>query len=77
MHVKKGDNVIVLTGKDKGKTGKILRAFPREDKVWVDGVNVKKVHERAKKASDKGKVVEKFFPVHVSNVRLSESKAKK
>lgn len=70
MHVKKGDNVIVLAGKDKGKTGKILRAFPREEKVLVEGVNIKSVHERAKKSGGKGMIVEKSFPIHVSNVKL-------
>ena len=44
MHVKKGDNIIVLAGKDKGKTGKILRAFPKQDQVQVEGVNIKKVN---------------------------------
>lgn len=77
MHVKKGDNVIVTTGKDKGKTGKILKAFPAEDKVLVEGVNAKKVHERAKKSGAKGSVVEKNFPIHVSNVRLADSAPKK
>ena len=72
MHVKKGDNVMVLTGKDKGKTGKILRAFPREDLVLVEGVNVKKVHQRAKKSGTKGVIIEKNFPIHVSNVKLAK-----
>ena len=53
MHVKKGDNVIILAGKDKGKTGRILKAFPREDLILVEGVNAKKVHQRSKK-SDAG-----------------------
>ncbi|MEX2013799.1 MAG: 50S ribosomal protein L24 [Parcubacteria group bacterium] len=70
MHVKKGDNVIVLTGKDKGKTGKILRAFPKQDQVLVEGVNAKKVHERAKKSGVKGTIIEKNFPIHVSNVKI-------
>ena len=70
MHVKKGDNVIVLAGKDKGKTGKILRAFPKQDQVLVEGVNAKKVHERAKKKDTKGVIVEKNFPIHVSNVKV-------
>lgn len=69
MHVKKGDNVVVITGQDKGKTGQILRAFPKLDKVLVEGVNVKKVHKRAKKSGGKGTIVERFFPIHVSNVR--------
>ena len=70
MHVKKGDNVIVLAGKDKGKTGKILRALPREDQVLVEGVNIKKVHERSKKKGAKGTTIEKGFPIHVSNVKI-------
>lgn len=72
MHVKKGDNVIVLTGKDKGKTGKILRALPKEDKVLVEGVNVKKVHEKKNKKEGKGQIIEKNFPIHVSNVKLQK-----
>ena len=70
MHVKKGDNVMVLTGKDRGKTGKILRAFPRENQVLIEGVNAKKVHQRSKKSGAKGTIIEKNFPIHVSNVKL-------
>ena len=76
MHVKKGDNVIVLAGKDRGVTGKILRAFPKENKVLIEGVNVKKVHERSKKSQGKGGMIEKNFPIHASNVKLSEAKPK-
>ena len=72
MHVKKGDNIIVLAGKDKGKIGKILKAFPREAQVLVEGVNIKKVHERAKKSGTKGTIIEKNFPIHVSNVRIQK-----
>jgi len=70
MHVKKGDNVIVLAGKDKGKTGKILRAFPKECQVLVEGVNIKKVHARSKKSDTKGTIIDKNFPIHVSNVKI-------
>ena len=72
MHVKKGDNIIVLAGKDKGKSGKILRAIPKENKVLVEGVNVKKVHQKGKKSGAKGQVVEKGFPIHASNVKLAK-----
>jgi large subunit ribosomal protein L24 len=72
MHVKKGDTVYILAGKDKGKTAKILRAFPQENKVLVEGVNVKKVHEKAKKSGTKGQIVERSFPIHASNVRLAD-----
>ena len=70
MHVKKGDNIVVLAGKDKGKVGKILKAFPKEDKVLVEGVNAKKVHQRPKKSGEKGTTIEKNFPIHVSNVKI-------
>ena len=75
MHVKKGDNVIVLAGKDKGAKGVILRAFPQKDQVLVEGVNIKKVHERSRKGGKgKGGIIEKTFPIHVSNVKLSSEK---
>ena len=59
MHVKKGDNVTVLTGKDKGKSGKILRALPQMNQVIIDGVNIKKVHEKKKFNEGKGQIVER------------------
>ena len=70
MNVKKGENIVVLAGKDKGKTGKILKAFPKEDLVLVEGINLKKVHQSSKKQGVKGMVIEKNFPIHVSNVKL-------
>lgn len=72
MHVKKGDNVIVLTGKDKGKTGKVSRSFPKTNQVLVEGVNVKKVHEKAKSKGGKGQIVERAYPVDASNVSLKK-----
>ncbi len=62
----------MLAGKDKGKSGKILRALPSENKVLVEGVNMKKVHERSKKGKGKGQIIEKSFPIHVSNVKLAK-----
>lgn len=76
MHVKKGDTVYILAGKDKGKTGKVLRALPSEDKVLVEGINKKKVHQRAKTKEGKGEMIDKSYPVHISNVKL-EGKTKK
>ncbi|MBN2093808.1 MAG: 50S ribosomal protein L24 [Candidatus Zambryskibacteria bacterium] len=69
MHVKKGDKVKVLTGKDKGKSGIILRAFPKSDMVLIEGINIKKVHQRRKKSNEKGKIVDQAAPIHVSNVK--------
>ena len=72
MHIKKNDKIIVLTGKDKGRTGKVSRAFPREDMVLIEGVNMKKKHAKARKGGQKGEIIEKAHPIHVSNVRKEE-----
>lgn len=72
MNIKKGDNVIVITGKDKGKKGTIVRAFPKLEKVLIDGVNIHKKHQRARKQGEKGKVIEIAYPIHVSNVKKAD-----
>ena len=74
MKIKKEDNVIVISGKDKGKIAKVLRAFPKDDLIVVEGVNMKKKHERARKTNSKGQIIEKAMPIHVSNVMLLEGK---
>ena len=77
MHIKKGDTVKILTGKDKGKTGKVLKSFPKENKVLVEGVNIYKKHERARKEGQKGQVVERAMPIQASNVMNVENLKKK
>lgn len=74
MHVKKGDTVKILNGDDKGKVGKILRAFPATGKILVEGVNVIKKHERSRKQDQKGQVVERPMPINASNVALDGAK---
>lgn len=74
MKIKKGDTVVVIAGTDKGKTGKVLRALPQRDQVIVDGVNIKKRHQRPKQSNQKGQILEKTIPVHVSNVQLLDPK---
>jgi large subunit ribosomal protein L24 len=74
LKIRKSDTVIVLAGKDKGKTAKVLRAFPKENLLIVEGVNLKKKHQRATKSNSKGQIVEKALPIHVSNVLLLEGK---
>lgn len=69
MKIKKGDKVIVITGKDKGKSGAVVKAFPKDDMVLVEGVNKKKLHKRPKKSNEKGKIIEQATPIHVSNVK--------
>lgn len=74
MKIKKNDNVIIITGKDKGKNAKVIKAFPKDNLIIVEGVNIKKKHERARKTNSKGQIVEKAMPIHVSNVLLLEGK---
>ena len=69
MKIKKGDNVIVLTGKDKGKKGKVVRAFPKKGKVLVEGLNMAKRSQRPRKTSEKGQIMNIAMPIHVSNVK--------
>ncbi|MBI5134333.1 MAG: 50S ribosomal protein L24 [Candidatus Taylorbacteria bacterium] len=68
MHVKKGDKVVILAGKDAGKTGEVVRSMPKEGKVVVQGVNKMKRHLRPRKANEKGQVVDREMPIHASNV---------
>lgn len=77
MKIKAGDNVIVISGKDKGKKGKVVTAFPKKNKVVVEGVNVAKKRTRPRKEGEKGQVIQKTMPVHVSNVQLVDSKSGK
>ncbi|WP_116247422.1 50S ribosomal protein L24 [Nocardiopsis sp. FIRDI 009] len=73
MKIKSGDEVIVIAGKDKGATGKVVKALPREDRVVVEGVNLVKKHRKANPAGgQQGEVVTKEAPIHVSNVALAE-----
>ncbi|GAA1464060.1 50S ribosomal protein L24 [Nocardiopsis exhalans] len=73
MKIKSGDEVIVLAGKDKGATGKVVKALPKEDRVIVEGVNLVKKHRKANPAGgQQGEVVTKEAPLHVSNVALAE-----
>jgi large subunit ribosomal protein L24 len=67
LKIKKGDRVIVLTGKDKGRTGEVLRVMPKESRVVVQGVNMVKRHQRPTQFSAGG-IDEKEAPIHVSNV---------
>lgn len=72
MKIKKGDNVIVIAGKDKGKVGKVIAAFPKENTVVVEGVNISKRHQRARKSGTKGQIVDKTMPINVSNVMIND-----
>ncbi|WP_085520763.1 50S ribosomal protein L24 [Tuberibacillus sp. Marseille-P3662] len=68
LHVKTGDKVQVITGKDKGKQGEILQAYPKQDRVLVEGVNVVKKHAKPTQANPQGGIMDMEAPIHVSNV---------
>jgi len=81
--IRKDDEVIVISGKDRGKTGRVLRVDPAKDRVYVEGLNIIKRHMRpqqvagAQRAETVGGVIEKEGPIHVSNVMLLDPKDKK
>ena len=68
LHVKTGDLVKILAGKDRGKTGKVLQTFPRLERVVVDGVGASKRHLKTQRSGEKGQSVAFFMPIHASNV---------
>lgn len=70
MKIRKGDQVLIIKGKDRGKKAKVLRGFPKEAKVLVEGVNIKKVHKRPRKEGEKGQVVEVAAPLPISKLKL-------
>lgn len=72
LHVKKGDTVKILSGDDKGKTGKIAKAFPMEGKILIEGMNTVKKHQKSCKQGSKGQVVEVSMPMYASKVKKVE-----
>lgn len=77
MTIKKDDNIIVLAGKDKGKTGKVIKSIPKIHKVVVSGINIIKKHVKPRKQGQKGQTIEKTMPIDVSNVMLESEYKKK
>ncbi len=77
MNFKKGDNVIVVAGGEKGKKGKILKVFNDANRVLVEGINIKKKHQRARKSGEKGQILEIATPVNASNVMILDPKGGK
>lgn len=77
MKFKKGDNVIIITGKDKGKKGKIVHAFPKENKVIVEGLNMMKKSRRPRKSGEKGQILSIAMPIQVSNIMIVDPKTGK
>lgn len=76
MHVKKGDTVQIISGRDKGKIGEIVRAIPRTSKVVVQGVNIKTKHVKPTQEGESGRIETFEAPIHSSNVMLYSTKEK-
>lgn len=74
MKIKKGDTVLIISGKDRGRKGKVLQVFPKRPgypgKILVEGLNIKKKHIRPKRSGEKGQIVELPGPIDVSNVKI-------
>ena len=77
MKIKKGDTVLLISGKDKNKKGKVIQVFPKENRIIIEGLNIVKKHVRAKKSGEKGQKVEVPRPLNSSNVKLVCPKCKK
>lgn len=76
MHIRKDDTVVLISGKDKGKKGKVLKVYPKDEKVIVEGINLQTKHTKPSRKVQQGGIVHQEGPVHVSNVMLWDSKAK-
>jgi large subunit ribosomal protein L24 len=74
--IKKGDRVVVLTGKDKGRQGTVLRMFPKDERVLVQGLNIAQRHTKPTQGDPQGGIKNKEAPLHVSNVAVVDSKGK-
>ena len=76
--IRRDDEVVIIGGKDRGKTGKVLRVDPAKQRVYVDGLNIIKRHQRARSGTmQQGGVIEREGPIHISNVALLDPKDKR
>ncbi len=72
--IKKNDNVMVISGNDRGKIGKVLKVFPKEQRVIVEGVNLRKRHRKPSQRNPQGGIIENEAPIHISNVMILDPK---
>lgn len=77
MKIKKGDKVQVIAGQDRGSTGEVKLVMPRSNRVIVEGVNIRKKHEKPSQLNPDGGIVSKEMPINASNVKLQETKKAK
>ncbi|MDP3830545.1 MAG: 50S ribosomal protein L24 [Ignavibacteriaceae bacterium] len=77
MKIRKNDSVMVISGNDKGKTGKVLKVFPKDLRIIIEGVNIRKRHTKPSQKNQQGVIIEKEAPIHVSNVMILDPKTNK
>lgn len=70
MKIRKNDNVVVIAGNDRGKTGKVLKVFPKNSRIIIEGINLRKRHTKPNQKNPQGGILEKEAPIHVSNVMI-------
>jgi len=70
MKIHKGDTVLIISGKDRGRKGKVLEALSKEGKISVEGMNLMKKHQKSKKSGEKGQIIQLPKPIDISNVKL-------
>ena len=72
LRIKKGDKVKILSGRDRGKTGKVLHVYPKKDRALVEGINMVKKHMRKSQQNPRGAMLQKELPIHISNLSLMD-----
>jgi len=77
MEIKSGDIVLIITGKDKGKSGKVTEVYPKDSRIIIEGLNIVKRHKKPRREGEKGQRVEVPRPINISNVKIICSKCKK
>jgi large subunit ribosomal protein L24 len=70
MKIRKNDNIVVISGNDRGKTGKVLKVFPKTSRIIIEGINLRKRHTKPNQKNPQGGILEKEAPIHVSNVMI-------
>jgi large subunit ribosomal protein L24 len=75
MKIRKNDTVMVISGNDRGKTGKVLKVFPKESKIIIEGINIRKRHTKPSQKSPQGGILEKEAPINSSNVMILDPKS--
>jgi len=77
LHIKKGDSVIIRSGVDKSKSGKVLEVFPKKGLVLVEGIGLYKKHQKPRREGQKGQIIDRYHPIAASKVMLADKKDKK